>query len=64
MARDLFYHGPNAVFDEDKIAMRSRYYPVRQYNKDNAAKYSDDFFFLADARFYNIYNLHCYQGNK
>ena len=38
MARDVFYLGPNVLFDEGRIAMRSRYCPVRQYNKDKPEK--------------------------
>ena len=37
-AKRIFHLGPNASFDEGKIAMRSRYCPVRQYNKENPNK--------------------------
>ena len=43
------------TFDEGGIAMRSRYCPVRQYNKDKPNKYRVDFFILADASYYFIY---------
>ncbi len=35
---------------------------MRQYNKDKPDKYRADFFILADARDYFIYNLDVYQG--
>ena len=38
-AKKTFNLGPNASFDEGGIAMRSRYCPVRQYNKDKPNKY-------------------------
>ena len=46
MARDVFYLGPNAAFDEGGVPMRSSYCPDRQYNKDKPAKYRVDFFYL------------------
>ena len=64
MAKKIFYLGPNVSFDEGGIAMRSRFCPVRQYNKDNLAKYWVDFFILADARDYFIYQLDVYQGKN
>ena len=64
MAKKIFYLGPNASFDEGGIAMRSRFCPVRQYNKDKPAKYRVDFFILADARDYFIYHLDVYQGKN
>ena len=62
MAKKTFNLGPNASFDEGGIAMRSRFCPVRQYNKDKPAKYRVDFFILADSRDYFIYHLDVYQG--
>ena len=44
--------------------MRSRYCPVRQYNKDKPNKYRVDFFILADAKYYFIYHLDVYQGKN
>ena len=44
--------------------MRSRFCPVRQYNKDKPAKYRVDFFILADAGDYFIYHLDVYQGKN
>ena len=64
MAKKIFYLGPNASFDEEGIAMRSRFCPVRQYNKDKPAKYRVDFFILADARDYFICHLDVYQGKN
>ena len=62
MAKKTFDLGPNASFDEGGIAMRSRFCPVHQYNKDKPAKYRVDFFILADSRDYFIYHLDVYQG--
>ena len=64
MARDVFYLGPNAAFDEGGVAMRSRYCPVRQYNKDKPAKYRVEFFLLADTDYYNVFHLDVYQGSN
>ena len=64
MAKKIFHLGPNASFDEGGIPMRSRFCPVRQYNKDKPAKYRVDFFILADSRDYFIYDLDVYQGKN
>ena len=64
MARKIFHLGPNASFDEGGIPMRSRFCPVRQYNKDKPAKYRVDFFILADSKDYFIYHLDVYQGKN
>ena len=64
MARKIFDLGPNASFDEGGIAMRSRFCPVRQYNKDKPAKFRVDFFILADSKHYFIYHLDVYQGKN
>ena len=61
-AKKTFCLGPHTAFDEGGVAMRSRYCPVRQYNNDKPDKYRVDFFILADARGYFIYNLDVYQG--
>ena len=42
--------------------MRSRYCPVRQYNKDKPDKFRVDFFVMADTKYYFIYHLDVYQG--
>ena len=56
--------GVEASFDEGGVPMRSRYCPVRQYNKDKPDKYRVDFFILADAKHYFIYHLDVYQGKN
>ena len=38
--------------------------PVRVYNKDISKKYRADFFILADAKYYFIYNIGVCQGNN
>ena len=38
MAKEVFHLGPNVLFDKGGVAMRSRYYLVRQYNKDKPEK--------------------------
>ena len=62
--REVFNLGAEASFDEGGIPMRSRYCPVRQYNKDKPDKYRVDFFILADAKYYFIYHLDVYQGKN
>ena len=42
--------------------MRSRFCPVRMYNRDKPAKFRVDFFILADAKYYFISHLDVYQG--
>ena len=42
--------------------MRSRYCPVRQYNKDKPDKFRVGFFVMADTKYYFIYHLDVYQG--
>ena len=64
MARKIFHLGAHASFDKGGIPMRSRFCPVRQYNKDKPAKYREDFFILADSRDYFIYHLDVYQGKN
>ena len=64
MARDVFHLGPDVSFDEGGVAMRSRYCPVRQYNKDKPEKFRVDFFIMADATHYFIYHLDVYQGKN
>ena len=63
-AQKVFHLGPNVSFDEGGVAMKSRYCPVRQYNKDKPNKYRVDFFILADAKYYFIYHLDVYQGKN
>ena len=64
MARDVFYLGPNASFDEGGVAMRRRHCPVRQCNKDNPEKYRVDFFIMADVIHYLICHLDMCQGKN
>jgi hypothetical protein len=63
-AKNVFSLGPNVSFDEGGIAMRSRYCPVRQYNKDKPDKFRVDFFIMADAKHYFLYHLDVYQGKN
>ena len=63
-AKEVFDLGPNISFDEGGVAMRSRYCPVRMYNKDKPDKFRVDFFLLADSRYYFIYHLDVYQGKN
>ena len=64
MAKEVFHLGPNVSFDEGGVAMRSRYCPVRQYNKDKPEKFRVDFFIMADAAYHFIYHLDVYQGKN
>ena len=63
-ARHVFHLGPKASFDEGGIPMRSRYCPVRMYNKDKPDKFRVDFFILADSKYYFIFHLDVYQGKN
>lgn len=54
----------NLSFDEGGIACRSRYCPVRQYNKDKPDKFRVDFFILAGSASYIIYHIDVYQGRN
>ena len=60
----MFNLGAEASFDEGDGQIQSRYYPVRQYNKDKHEKYWVDFFILADAKYSFIYHLVVYQGKN
>ena len=44
--------------------MRSRYCPIRMYNKDKPDKFRVDFFIMADSKYYFIYHLDVYQGKN
>ena len=46
MAKLIFMLGNNVVVDEGGVAMRSRYCPVKQYNKDKPANLVVDFLSL------------------
>jgi hypothetical protein len=54
----------NCSFDEGGVACRSRYCPVRQYNKDKPDKFRVDFFILAGSKSYIIYHIDVYQGRN
>lgn len=54
----------NCAFDEGGVACRSRYCPVRQYNKDKPDKFRVDFFVLAGSKSYVIHHLDVYQGKR
>jgi len=54
----------NLAFDEGGIACRSRYCPVRQYNKDKPDKFRVDFFILAGSVSHIIYHIDVYQGRN
>ena len=63
-AKEVFNLGGNVSFDEGGGAMRSRYCPVRMYNKDKPDKFRVDFFIIADSDYYFIYHLDVYQGKN
>ena len=63
-ARKTFVPGYALSFDKGGHACRSRYCPVRQYNKDKPAKYRVDFFILSDAIEYFICHVDVYQGRN
>ena len=63
-AKTSFKPGPRMSFDEGGVAMRSRFCPVRMYNKDKPNKYRVDFFVLADALEYFVYHIDVYQGKN
>jgi Transposase IS4 len=54
----------NLSFDEGGIACRSRYCPVRQYNKDKPDKFLVDYFILASSKNYVIHHIDVYQGKN
>jgi hypothetical protein len=60
----FFASRANCAFDEGGIACRSRYCPVRQYNKDKPDKFRVDFFILAGSKTYLIYHIDVYQGKN
>ena len=59
-----FWIPQDLAFDEGGIGCRSRYCPVRQYNKDKPQKFRVDFFILASSRSYAILHLDVYQGKN
>ena len=56
--------GPTAPFDEGVIATCSRFWFVRQYNKDNTDKFRIDLFLRADSTHYFVRHIDIYQGNN
>ena len=60
----IFFLGDNGSFDEEGNVMRSRYYPVKMYNKSKTDKYRVGFFILVDAKYYFIYHIDVYQGKN
>ena len=64
MAKDVFNIGPNVLFNEGGVAMRSRHCPVRQYNKDEPDEHRVDFFIMSDATYYLIFQIDVHQGKK
>jgi Transposase IS4 len=63
-SRANFVPEGNCSFDEGGIACRSRFCPVRQYNKDKPDKFRVDFFILAGSSTYIIYHIDVYQGKN
>ena len=63
-SRRSFKIPQDLAFDEGGIGCRSRYCPVRQYNKDKPAKFRVDFFILASSTSYAILHLDVYQGKN
>jgi hypothetical protein len=61
-----FIPGINMSFDEGGVASRSRFNPVRQYNKDKSQKFCADFFVLCNNSPRKYFILHCavYQGKN
>ena len=54
----------NLAFDEGGCGCRSRYCPVRQYNKDKPDKFRVDFFIMAGSTSRVIYDIDVYQGKN
>lgn len=63
-SRANFVPEANLCFDEGGVACRSRYCPVRQYNKDKPDKFRVDFFILAGSSSRIIYHMDVYQGKN
>ena len=59
-----FIPGINTSFDEGRVASRSRFNPVCQYNKDKPQKFCVDFFVLCNNSAGKYFILYCdvYQG--
>jgi len=63
-AKKAFKIPKDLSFDEGGIGCRSRYCPVRQYNKNKPQKFRVDFFICADSSEYFILHLDVYQGKN
>ena len=65
-SRRTFIPGMDLSFDEGGVASRSKYNPVRQYNKDKPDKRRVDFFMMANATKKKYFILHAdiYQGRN
>ena len=63
-ASRTFRMGRYMSFDEGGVASRSRYNPIRQYNKDKPQKFRVDFFVLAASDEYFVYHMEPYQGKN
>ncbi|CAB9512517.1 unknown protein [Seminavis robusta] len=63
-SKATFEAGSHCAFDEGGVACRSRFCPVRQYNKDKPNKFRVDFFILACSTTYAILHLDVYQGRN
>ena len=61
-----FIPGIDLSFDEGGVASRSRFNPVRQYNKDKPQKFRVDFFVLCNNSPGMYFIIHCdvYQGKN
>ncbi|CAB9531382.1 unknown protein [Seminavis robusta] len=63
-SKSIFEAGSHCAFDEGGVACRSRFCPVRQYNKDKPNKFRVDFFILACSTTYAIFHIDVYQGRN
>lgn len=63
-AKSVFDAGCYFCFDEGGCGCRSRFCPVRQYNKDKPKKFRVDFFILACSATYAIFHIDVYQGRN
>lgn len=59
------FHVPtDLAFDEGGVGCRSRYCPVRQYNKDKPQKFRVEMLIMSAAKTYQILHLEIYQGKN
>ena len=64
MTRDVFHLGPNFLFDEGSVAIRSGHCPVQQHEKDKPEKYRVDLLIMEDVTHYFINCLDVHQGKN